>query len=189
LPKKRYTLFRVRLFALLAKEDVCVIVHRSNKKHRNHAMNALPFDGFKYEIPEDVTKSSHRVMNFWVGAMSPLWLPFVAASSFGIGAWMLTKGMSEALTKRGEDLNEALNELPLMQGLVSMEKAVDEAVSAPLKAFVEAETLIADRVIGDYSAPPEAVEAALKAEEAATPRPMAQKLAVAPQRRKKPAPL
>ncbi|MEI9902688.1 MAG: hypothetical protein WDN06_00895 [Asticcacaulis sp.] len=30
--------------------------------------------------PEDYKQASEKAMNFWVGALSPLWAPFFAAS-------------------------------------------------------------------------------------------------------------
>jgi hypothetical protein len=49
--------------------------------------------------PERLRESSQRFVNFWVGALSPAWAPFFAASSFGLGAWALTQalGKSEGL--------------------------------------------------------------------------------------------
>lgn len=51
--------------------------------------------------PEEVKAASEKVVNFWVGALSPMWVPFWAASSFGLGAWAMTQslGKSEGLLK------------------------------------------------------------------------------------------
>ena len=43
--------------------------------------------------PEDMQKASEKAINFWVGALSPMWVPFWAASSFGLGAWAMTRNM------------------------------------------------------------------------------------------------
>ncbi|MDI7774988.1 hypothetical protein [Asticcacaulis sp. EMRT-3] len=46
--------------------------------------------------PEDMQKASEKAMNFWVGALSPMWVPFWAASSFGLSAWAMTRNMKPA---------------------------------------------------------------------------------------------
>jgi len=46
--------------------------------------------------PDDVKTVTTQTLNIWAGALSPLWLPFWAASSAGIGLW----GLSQAV-KRG----------------------------------------------------------------------------------------
>lgn len=43
--------------------------------------------------PEDVKAASEKAMNFWVGALSPLWVPFWAASTVGVSVWALAQGM------------------------------------------------------------------------------------------------
>lgn len=47
-------------------------------------------------LPEDVKKASERMMNLWMGAMSPLWAPFWVASSFGVGMWALARNVKPA---------------------------------------------------------------------------------------------
>lgn len=47
-------------------------------------------------LPDDVKKASERMMNLWMGAMSPLWAPFWAASSFGVGMWALARNVKPA---------------------------------------------------------------------------------------------
>ena len=46
--------------------------------------------------PEEVKAASEKVVNFWVGALSPMWVPFWAASSFGLGAWAMTQSLSKS---------------------------------------------------------------------------------------------
>ena len=46
--------------------------------------------------PEEVKVASEKVVNFWVGALSPMWVPFWAASSFGLGAWAMTQSLSKS---------------------------------------------------------------------------------------------
>ncbi len=43
--------------------------------------------------PEDVKAASEKAMNFWVGALSPLWVPFWAASTVGVSVWALAQGL------------------------------------------------------------------------------------------------
>ncbi len=47
--------------------------------------------------PEEIKAASEKAMNFWVGALSPMWVPFWAASSFGLGAWAVSQSMSKTL--------------------------------------------------------------------------------------------
>lgn len=90
---------------------------------------------FSLATPEDFKQASEKVMHFWVGAMSPLWVPFWAASSFGLGAWALTKSLSRA---------EGLRDLPLagqwpgFSGAWAKEalKIVEDDVVAPAEAVV-----------------------------------------------------
>jgi hypothetical protein len=51
--------------------------------------------------PEEIKAASEKVVNFWVGALSPMWVPFWAASSFGLSAWAMTQNLakSEGLLK------------------------------------------------------------------------------------------
>ncbi len=60
---------------------------------------------FSLWAPEDFQQSSEKVMNFWVGALSPYWVPFWAASGFGLGAWAMSRSLMQ-----GEGL---LQDLPL----------------------------------------------------------------------------
>ncbi|MGN6207729.1 hypothetical protein [Asticcacaulis sp.] len=59
--------------------------------------------------PEEVKAASEKMVNFWVGALSPMWVPFWAASSFGLGAWAMTQSLS-----KGEGL---LKDMPQMTDL------------------------------------------------------------------------
>jgi hypothetical protein len=45
--------------------------------------------------PEEVKAASEKVVNFWVGALSPMWVPFWAASGFGLSAWAMTQSLSK----------------------------------------------------------------------------------------------
>lgn len=50
---------------------------------------------FPFATPEDIKAASEKALNFWVGALSPMWVPFMAASSFGLGAWAVTRGLAK----------------------------------------------------------------------------------------------
>ncbi|MFT4075846.1 MAG: hypothetical protein QM647_09975 [Asticcacaulis sp.] len=49
-----------------------------------------------FSTPEEVKAASEKVVNFWVGALSPMWVPFWAASSFGLSAWAMTQSLSKS---------------------------------------------------------------------------------------------
>ncbi len=90
---------------------------------------------FSLATPEDIKQASEKVLHFWVGAMSPMWVPFWAASSFGLSAWALTQSLTKA---------EGLRDLPLasqwpgFSGTWAKEalKVVEEDVVAPAEATV-----------------------------------------------------
>jgi hypothetical protein len=58
-------------------------------------MDAPPNEALKLSLatPEDVKAASEKAVNFWVGAMSPLWVPFWAASTVGVSVWALAQGL------------------------------------------------------------------------------------------------
>jgi hypothetical protein len=49
--------------------------------------------------PEDLRQVSQKMLTVWAGAVSPLWMPFFAATSFGIGTWAMIQAM-----QRNQDL-------------------------------------------------------------------------------------
>lgn len=58
-------------------------------------MDAPPNEALKISLatPEDVKAASEKAVNFWVGALSPLWVPFWAASTVGVSVWALAQGL------------------------------------------------------------------------------------------------
>ncbi len=46
-----------------------------------------------FATPEEFRDASQKALNFWVGAMSPLWAPFWAATAFGVGIWTVGQGL------------------------------------------------------------------------------------------------
>ncbi|WP_349321654.1 hypothetical protein [Asticcacaulis sp. MM231] len=144
--------------------------------------------------PEEMKAASEKVMNFWVGALSPMWVPFWAASSFGLSAWAMTQNLakSEGLLKdmplagRWPGFNgvwgaaanlqdeavktaEAVTE-PVVE---AAKEAVAEAVQAVpepevvLDRVIEAPVAVADAVVVEAGSLKMAAEEAVKASESA----------------------
>ena len=126
--------------------------------------------------PEDVRKASERMMNLWLGAMSPLWAPFWAASSFGVGVWAVSHNLKPA-----EGL---LTELPAADGWLSLfrswgleagelhEKAVEAVGNAAEKAESPAEKASVEAAPAEAVAVDPVTEAPVVTPEAA-PEPVA----------------
>lgn len=86
------------------------------------------FPSFKpMATPEEMKEASEKVMNFWVGALSPMWVPFWAATSFGMGAWAMTQSLGKT-----EDL---MKDVPLAAKWpgFSGKRAAEDAVHAAEK--------------------------------------------------------
>ena len=47
--------------------------------------------------PEEFKDASQKMVNIWVGAMSPLWAPFWAATAFGVGVWAWGQGFKNSI--------------------------------------------------------------------------------------------
>jgi hypothetical protein len=110
-------------------------------------------------LPDDVKKASERMMNLWMGAMSPFWAPFWAASSFGVGMWALARQMKPAEGLMDDMKSDAWLGLFKSWGLEAgelHEKAVEAVVQTTHKAeaaseaaterVVEAQTTAGDAV-------------------------------------------
>lgn len=144
--------------------------------------------------PEEMKAASEKVMNFWVGALSPMWVPFWAASSFGLSAWAMTQNLakSEGLLKdmplagRWPGFNgvwgaaanlqdeavktaEAVTE-PAKEAVAEAVQAVPEPEPEPelvLDRVIEAPVAIADAVVVEAGTLKVAAEEAVKASESA----------------------
>lgn len=118
-------------------------------------MNTPEFPKFP-STPEEIKAASEKVMNFWIGACSPMWVPFFAASSFGLSTWM----MSGALAK-GMDGESPYSHLPkgftdAMSMHYSWYKAeenaahimeeVKDAAKVPMQMALEAEDAFIDAI-------------------------------------------
>ncbi len=62
-------------------------------------MLSMEMDAPKISLatPDDFKDASQRAMNIWVGAMSPLWAPFWAATTFGVSLWALGQGLKRSV--------------------------------------------------------------------------------------------
>jgi hypothetical protein len=89
-------------------------------------------------LPDDVKKASERMMNLWMGAMSPLWAPFWAASSFGVGMWALARNVKPAESLMDDMKSDAWLGLFKSWGLEAGELH-EKAVEAVGQASYEAE--------------------------------------------------
>ena len=69
--------------------------------------------------PEEIKAASEKVMNFWVGALSPMWVPFWAASGFGLSAWAMTQNLSknEGLLKDMPQMGDMAGKWPGFGGI------------------------------------------------------------------------
>jgi|GEM_PF-983011 len=98
--------------------------------------------------PEEVKAASEKVVNFWVGALSPMWVPFWAASSFGLGAWAVTQSLSksEGLLKDMPQMADLANKWPGFNGVwtaarteaAETAESVTESVVGAAKATAKA---------------------------------------------------
>ena len=86
---------------------------------------------FASATPDDLKQASEKALNFWVGAMSPMWLPFVAASSLGLGAWALTRSLA---TMPGYGASWLRSDF--------LPQSADEAMDAPARIVKQAETTL-----------------------------------------------
>lgn len=44
-----------------------------------------------FATPDDVRQASEKAFHIWVGAFSPLWAPFMAATAAGLGFWSMSQ--------------------------------------------------------------------------------------------------
>jgi len=104
--------------------------------------------------PEEVKAASEKVVNFWVGALSPMWVPFWAASGFGLSAWAMTQSLSksEGLLKDMPQMADMADKWPgfwavsrpdaAVETVDTVEKAADTAVEAAPEAKVAFDPVI-----------------------------------------------
>ncbi len=103
--------------------------------------------------PEDIRDLSQKSLHLWVGATSPLWAPFWAAASFGVGIWALGQGAAKALggTLYDKDLPLALKwpgfeALPKHVEVLSplVETTIEEVVATTTQAVEETTAVTAE---------------------------------------------
>lgn len=118
--------------------------------------------------PEDIRDLSQKSLHLWVGATSPLWAPFWAAASFGVGAWALGQGAAKVLggTLYDKDLPLALKwpgfaVLPKHVEALSpiVEKVTDEVATTAEQA-VDATAAVATEAVETVAETVETVAAA-----------------------------
>ncbi|MGA9659197.1 MAG: hypothetical protein WBQ60_08890 [Asticcacaulis sp.] len=156
--------------------------------------------------PEEVKAASEKVMNFWVGALSPMWVPFWAASSFGLSAWAATQSLAKGeglmkdmpmagkwpgfdgvwgKTMSPAEAEEAVEEAvaPVAEATEAAEADVAETLEAVVDSVVDATVTVTEEAGALKQAAVEAVEAetaetAAKAEDATPPavKPVAEKV-------------
>lgn len=116
---------------------------------------------YPFPTSEEMKSATERLTNFWIGACSPMWVPFFAATSFGVSAWMLTGAAARGAT--GSDLYKDLPKgfvdmMSLRQSwykasedaahvMEDVNEAVREAAVSPVMAAIKAE----DAMIGALS--------------------------------------
>lgn len=115
------------------------------------SMTEIDSPTYSLATPDDVKQASQKALNIWVGALSPMWVPFWAATSFGLGAWALTQSLGKV---QGLAKAEGLRDLPLanqwpgFSGIWAKEALKIEAEAvAPVEAVVEAVETVAEPVV------------------------------------------
>lgn len=106
------------------------------------------------EAGKAVQQASERVTNFWMGALSPMWVPFWAATSFGISAWSVAQAMSATKTVGSEGGFKPLgfvnpwlpNASALNTVMAETESAIRDTQRAAMKMMMEAEEVAAEAV-------------------------------------------
>lgn len=123
------------------------------------SMSVVEPPKFPFSNPDEIKAASEKAMNFWVGALSPMWVPFWAATSFGVGAW----AVAQSLSKSGslvKDLPQ-LGDLPAKwPGFTSWGKATlltaeSAGISAeapadmvkPIEAALKAEAAVVEKAV------------------------------------------
>jgi hypothetical protein len=129
------------------------------------AQSGAPFDIPAFSAfarpGEEVRKASEKMLSLWAGAFSPLWVPFFAAASFGIGTWALMQalqrqqellkdmpvnGLWQATERMSEALLGTVDTTP-----VAAAKAASKAMDVMSKseaAVIEATTNVMNQTIG-----------------------------------------
>lgn len=105
---------------------------------------------FSFAAPEAFQEAAQKAVNFWVGAASPLWAPFWAAASVGVGVWTVSQGFTRTL---GGTLYD--RDLPLVvkwPGFMAppaperLTEATVEALEAPVELAEQAASPVVEAV-------------------------------------------
>lgn len=113
---------------------------------------------FSLPTSEEMKSATERLTHFWIGACSPMWVPFFAATSFGVSAWMLS-GVPARRVGGGDlykDLPKGFVDMMSLRQtwfkaseeaahvLEEVSDAVREAAVAPVMAAIEVEDAVVD---------------------------------------------
>lgn len=123
--------------------------------------------------PQDIQDLSQKSLHLWVGATSPLWAPFWAAASFGVGLWALGQGAARTLggTLYDKDLPLALK-WPGFEALPKSVEALNASVAeAAAHAAVDGVEKAEAVVAGTAESVTDAVETAAGASAEIAPEP------------------
>ncbi len=105
-------------------------------------LTATETEALRFTAPslDETRQASEKALNLWVGASLPLWAPFFAAASAGIGAWAMVRTW-----QRGEAF---VREMPLSAGWLKSdllpEGVADMAAEAPVVAAAEVAETVAE---------------------------------------------
>lgn len=114
--------------------------------------------------PEDIKEVSEKLTHFWIGAFSPLWVPFFAATSFGLGSWALSSALAPVRSRNNEaygDLPRTFTDAltaqygwlkssePSANMLEDAAEAVNDAAGSQARHIIESQDAIVDAVLTD----------------------------------------
>lgn len=114
--------------------------------------------------PEDIKEAAEKLTHFWIGAFSPLWVPFFAATSVGLGSWALSSALAP-IKPRDNDAYGALprtftdaltaqygwlkSSEPSANMLEEAAEAVNDAAGTQARHVIESQDAIVDAVLTD----------------------------------------
>ncbi|MFT4090503.1 MAG: hypothetical protein QM645_07210 [Asticcacaulis sp.] len=112
----------------------------------------------------EIQEASEKFTHFWIGAFSPLWVPFFAATSVGLGSWALTSALAPARARDKEafgalprTFTDALSaqygwlrsSQPSANLIEEAAEAVNDAAVTQARHIIESQDAIVDAVLTD----------------------------------------
>ncbi|ESQ73931.1 hypothetical protein ABAC402_16920 [Asticcacaulis sp. AC402] len=101
----------------------------------------------------EIKQASEKAVHLWVGAMSPMWVPFWAATSFGIGAWTVVQSLSRSggLFKDLPQVTDLASKwpgfnVPLPKDLAEPAEAPAETAAERVKSTIDSQQAVATKV-------------------------------------------